>query len=994
MFEKSLYDLIRGLRNHKGNEKEYIQNSLRECRNEIRGSDMDLKATALLKLIYLEMFGHDMSWASFNVLEVMSSAKYLQKRVGYLGAVQSFRPDTEVLMLATNLLKKDISSPLIPTIALPLTTLPHIITPSLSESLLIDLMPRLSHSNPSIRKKTVVTLYRLALSYPDTLRPAWPKIKEMLMDTEEDPSVTAAVINVVCELGWRRPRDFLPLAPRLFTLLVDGGNNWMAIKIIKLFAILTPLEPRLIRKLLPPLVTLIRTTPAMSLLYECINGIIQGGILEDAGAVHDGDDIAELCVKKLQGMIAVEGDPNLKYVALLAFNKIVTSHPQLVSVHQDVIVSCIDDHDISIRLQALDLISGMINGDNLTSVVEQLMRQLRQAASQSRLEAGLHADSRSHMVEPTADSEGENPEETLKPSKAAVDDDTPMPDDYRITIIRQILNMCSRDTYSNIRDFEWYIEVLDGLVKLVPSGDESVAVSTAIGSELRNVAVRVSAYREEAVKAASGLLIEHGTNGGQSVLAFAAWVVGEYPSFLLSGQDTLSALLAPAVGSFSAEVLYAYVQAIPKVLASVTSEKYGWSAERQSITSLLLARTINFLEPLAKHPNLEVQERSVEFLELMRIAAEAVANHSSQEERGPLLLTGGLPSLFNDFELNPVAATAQRRVPLPDNLDLSTPINSRLTALLERADKELFIDNETAESERFYYQRADQRDTADLPAQSTLRSPETAASYQYQPEVDIDPTLTAKQRAQRRARNRDDPFYIGHEDDMSSGVATPLHDILKNSNGQDVDIDSIPIMDLDLGDSSSSTYKPEVQSARPKRKHWQNTVIMAEENIDSDVSENMESNPQSGQRGALSLNGHKGARGKRSLLEVDSSGIGSISLDDNSSPMYGQLELERRELETAEMAKALAEVERLRMEMQRASERIRVAEGIPMEGTMIKRKKKKKKAQDLAQGEDSVGGEGLGSRVDDQGDADVVVKKKKKKRKAVVEVGKEMKEQA
>lgn len=47
-----------------------------------------------------------MSWASFHVLEVMSSAKYHQKRVGYLGAAQSFRPDTEVLMLATNLLKK------------------------------------------------------------------------------------------------------------------------------------------------------------------------------------------------------------------------------------------------------------------------------------------------------------------------------------------------------------------------------------------------------------------------------------------------------------------------------------------------------------------------------------------------------------------------------------------------------------------------------------------------------------------------------------------------------------------------------------------------------------------------------------------------------------------------------------------------------------------------------------------------------------------------
>ena len=54
------------------------------------------------------------------------------------------------------------------------------------------------------------------------------------MDNNEDASVTAAIINVVCELGWRRPIDFLPLAPRLFELLVDGGNNWMAIKIIKL----------------------------------------------------------------------------------------------------------------------------------------------------------------------------------------------------------------------------------------------------------------------------------------------------------------------------------------------------------------------------------------------------------------------------------------------------------------------------------------------------------------------------------------------------------------------------------------------------------------------------------------------------------------------------------------------------------------------------------------------------------------------------------------
>jgi len=67
---------------------------------------LDIKAAAILKLIYLEMFGHDMSWASFHVLEVMSSPKFMQKRVGYLAATQSFTTETDVLMLTTNLIKK------------------------------------------------------------------------------------------------------------------------------------------------------------------------------------------------------------------------------------------------------------------------------------------------------------------------------------------------------------------------------------------------------------------------------------------------------------------------------------------------------------------------------------------------------------------------------------------------------------------------------------------------------------------------------------------------------------------------------------------------------------------------------------------------------------------------------------------------------------------------------------------------------------------------
>lgn len=52
------------------------------------------------------MLGYDMSWASFHMVEVMSSAKFLHKRTGYLAATLSFQQDTDVLMLTTNLIKK------------------------------------------------------------------------------------------------------------------------------------------------------------------------------------------------------------------------------------------------------------------------------------------------------------------------------------------------------------------------------------------------------------------------------------------------------------------------------------------------------------------------------------------------------------------------------------------------------------------------------------------------------------------------------------------------------------------------------------------------------------------------------------------------------------------------------------------------------------------------------------------------------------------------
>ncbi|KAF9881305.1 hypothetical protein CkaCkLH20_01455 [Colletotrichum karsti] len=976
------------MRNHKGNEREYIQNSLKECRAEVRGQDMDVKATALLKLVYLEMVGHDMSWASFHVLEVMSSQKYHQKRVGYLAAVQSFRPDTEVLMLATNLLKKDLTSTQATTISLPIATLPHIITPSLALSTLSDLLPRLSHSNPAIRKKTIVTLYRLALVYPETLRAAWPKIKERLMDKDEDPSVTAAIVNVVCELGWRRPHDFLPLAPRLFELLVDGGNNWMAIKLIKLFATLTPLEPRLVRKLLPPLTELIRTTPAMSLLYECINGIIQGGILGSEDDISGREEIATLCVNKLRGMIMVDGDPNLKYVALLAFNKIVLTHPFLVAQQEDVILECIDSPDITIRIKALDLVQGMVSSDNLVSIVSRLMKQLKSSApKRERPGAPLGPDT-------GPDSEEEAEVNIHSPTKE--EEEPPLPDDYRSDVIGRILTMCAQNNYGSLVDFDWYIDVLIQLVRMAPtprsveteldsagaSGKSTAGdVSGRIGDELRNVAVKVHALRGASVRAAD-LIIQQlnadapaGHSLSSASLKSTTWLVGEYANQLAFPEDTLGNILRTISRTHIPDILTTSLQAVTKIFAYIAgNDGQPWTPEWKTKITLLMARVIHTLEPLALHPNLEVQERSVEFIELLKLTAEAASGQAPSSEDAhqdaPLLLTQAIPSLFQGWELNSVAIGAQKNVPIPEGLDLDEPIHPNLSYLLSQADIIPMEASESDDFEVYYHQR---------PAPTSISSAEPAinkiadapeevvSSYQQATEDSyLDADIVARRKLERAERNRDDPFYIGGSGGGTPRTSTPIHNILQKENGPDLDIDSIPIMQLDLDKLGSSAPGPTSPVSRPQPRPRQRVIIAADENLmGSGVStpRNYESENNSD-----SFTKSRAKKLRQGLLQVDSSTLGSLSLEgdaasgSSSSQHVAPFDYERQQREEAEMAQAVKEVERLRLEMQRANERIQVAQGVDVAGTVVKKKTKKAKKDAAA-----------------AADGTTVVKKKKKK---------------
>jgi AP-3 complex subunit delta len=56
MWERTLQDLIRGLRANKNDEGKFISQAIDEIRKEVRGKDMELKAGAILKMTFVCAF--------------------------------------------------------------------------------------------------------------------------------------------------------------------------------------------------------------------------------------------------------------------------------------------------------------------------------------------------------------------------------------------------------------------------------------------------------------------------------------------------------------------------------------------------------------------------------------------------------------------------------------------------------------------------------------------------------------------------------------------------------------------------------------------------------------------------------------------------------------------------------------------------------------------------------------------------------------------------
>lgn len=610
LFDKNLTDLVRGIRNNKNNEAKFIAQCMEEIKDELKIPNVNAKANAVAKLTYLQMLGYDISWAAFNIIEVMSSERFTHKRIGYLAASQCFSNNTEVLMLTINMIRRDLCARNIYETGCAMTGLSCFVSNEISRELFNDVHRLLSSTKPYLRKKAVLVMYKILTVFPETLSEVLPKLEEKLEDP--DQGVQSSVINVICELARKNPKDFIHLEGTLYKLMENSSNNWMLIKIIKLFGALTPLEPRVGEKIIQPLENLAHSTSAMSVLYETISTIM-AILASPVSKIPKARASAyrQLCVQKLRIFIE-DSDQNLKYLGLLAMKKMLQIQAKSVRAHQDIILGCLEDKDESIRLRALDLLYGMVSEDNLTTtagdgIVDRLMK---------------------HVSYPK------------------------MGNKFRDEIVFKVIDICSRNDYFYISNFDWYITVLVTLASI----EGGTSHGNLIAQQILDVAVRVKEVRPYAVKQMAAILNhtdKFSTNFSVTEVLYAAsWICGEYSEFLSDKLDTMYNLLGAK--NFAPFIISIFVHNACKIFSRLSQE-----LTKEKFDTICDRLTQKELPSLLDIEDLEVQERVMNFINIVQLTKSDNIDFSE---------------MFYAYTLNPLTTQAQEKVSIPAELDLDEPL--------------------------------------------------------------------------------------------------------------------------------------------------------------------------------------------------------------------------------------------------------------------------------------------------------------------------------
>ena len=379
-------------------ERSVINKESAEIRNLSKDPNAPFKARNLCKAIYMQMMGYQTSFMQMSCINLLASSDFTEKRIAYSALPLVIDSTSQVLLLATSTIKKDLQNNDNPEIqALALNAIGDVCTPDMCREISMEVSNIIQNTQDSnVKKRAACAGVVIIKNCPEMIDSYIDKIPTLLEDRTH--SVCLSGIYLVLEMINIKPSIvekikkyhsmFVKYEKSLLSVSyspefdVNGINDpFLQAKILEIMQYTAKDDKELIDELADLFVSVQSITESSkqtgyALQYEIIKAI--NNLNASSGMKSLSNNIL--------GKFLSSNDYNLKYIALNTLKDAARKDLASVQKHRAVILEFLKDNDISLQKRALDLIYLIINKNNLKNITRECLIFLPKAEDEIKFE--------------------------------------------------------------------------------------------------------------------------------------------------------------------------------------------------------------------------------------------------------------------------------------------------------------------------------------------------------------------------------------------------------------------------------------------------------------------------------------------------------------------------------------------------------------------------------------------------------------------------------
>lgn len=384
---KEFLDLIKsiGESRSKAEEDRIVIREIETLKRRISEPDIPKRKMKeyIIRLLYVEMLGHDASFGYIHAVKMTHDDNLLSKRTGYLAVTLFLNDDHDLIILIVNTIQKDLKSDNYLVVCAALNAVCRLINEETIPAVLPLVVELLSHGKEAVRKKAVMALHSFHRKSASSVSHLVANFRKRLCDN--DPGVMGATLCPLFDLIIDDPIPYKDLVVSFVSILKQVAEHrlpksydyhqmpapFVQIKLLKILALLGSGDKSSSEHMYTVIGDIIRKGDSSSnignaILYEsirCVSSIYPNPKLLEAAA----DVIAKFLKSDSH---------NLKYMGIDALGRLIKLSPLIAEQHQLAVIDCLEDPDDTLKRKTFELLYKMTKSSNVEVIVDRMIEYM------------------------------------------------------------------------------------------------------------------------------------------------------------------------------------------------------------------------------------------------------------------------------------------------------------------------------------------------------------------------------------------------------------------------------------------------------------------------------------------------------------------------------------------------------------------------------------------------------------------------------------------